>query len=227
MLGSSEEDQKLLDFYHSMKKKPGLSTVDDFTKLLKGMEQIKVEEEDIDTRPPRHVRDDDARQPRGESGKGDVNWECFKFEIQALQADGVCSKEQILHGIRKSVRGEVSEILRRLGTNVTVNEVIAKLQATYGNIESKETVMKKFYNCTQQPKESVTRYATRLEEYFDRAVQLGAMNRQDTMTLKSVLYQGLYKELKHLATYKCDTIQDYDRFKLELRKIESEVDTRN
>ena len=181
MLGSSEEDQKLLDFYHSMKKKPGLSTVDDFTKLLKGMEQIKVEEEDIDTRPPRHVRDDDARQPRGntdrhptsyyypklssfggESGKGDVNWECFKFEIQALQADGVCSKEQILHGIRKSVRGEISEILRRLGTNITINEVIAKLQATYGNIESKETVMNKFYKCTQQPKESVTRYATRL-----------------------------------------------------------------
>ena len=120
-VGSSEEYQKLLDFYHS------LSTVDDFTKLLKGMEQIKVEEEDIDTRPPRHVRDDDTRQPRGntsyyypklssfggESGKGDVNWECCKFEIQALQADGVRSKEQILHGIRKSVRGEVSEILRR------------------------------------------------------------------------------------------------------------------
>ena len=68
-VGSSEEDQKLLDFYHSMKKEPGLSTVDDFTKLLKDMEQIKVEEEDIDTRPPRHVRDDDTRQPRGNTDR--------------------------------------------------------------------------------------------------------------------------------------------------------------
>jgi len=103
--------------------------------------------------------------------------------------------------------------------------VIEKLQATYGNIESRETVMKKFHNCTQQPKESVTRYTTLLEEYFDRAVQLGAMHRQDTITLNYDLYQGLYKELKHLSTSKCDIIQDYDRFKIELRKLESEVDS--
>ena len=103
--------------------------------------------------------------------------------------------------------------------------MIEKLQATYGNIESRETVMKKFHNCTQQPKESVTRYTTLLEEYFDRAVQLGAMHRQDTITLNYDLYQGLHKELKHLSTSKCDIIQDYDIFKIELRKLESEVDS--
>ena len=55
-------------------------------------------------------------------------------------------------------------------------------------------------------------FSARLEEFFDKAVQLKGIERKDTVTLKCMLYQGLSKELKHLATVKCDTIQDYDTF---------------
>lgn len=41
--------------------------------------------------------------------------------------------------------------------------------------------------------------------------------------LKSVLYEGLIPEIKHQASYKNDMISDYDRFKIELRKIEAEL----
>lgn len=54
-------------------------------------------------------------------------------------------------------------------------------------------------------------------------MKLGGINRLDTITLRGVLYQGLRKEIKHLATYKCDTIIDYDSLKIELRKIESDI----
>ena len=82
--------------------------------------------------------------------------------------------------------------------------------------------MKKLCNCTQKPNESVTGFASRLEEYFDMAVLLGGINK-DTEILKGVLYQGLRKDIKQVATYKYETITEYDKFKIELRKIEAEM----
>ena len=159
----------------------------------------------------------------GGETKGDVTWECFKYEVESLVEDGEYRPEQILHGIRKAVKGEVAEIVRRLGTRVTIQQILDKLDSTYGNIETRETIMRKLYNCTQQPLETVTSFASRLEDHFDKAVLLGGISKTDDATLKGVLYQGLRKELKHLATYKCETINDYDRFKIELRKIEAEM----
>ena len=127
-----------------------------------------------------------------------------------------------MHGIRRAAKGEVADSIRRLGTRVTVDQVLNKLESVYGNIETCETVMKKMYNCTQKPNESVTGFASRLEEYFDRAVLLGGINK-DTEILKGVLYQGLRKDIKHVATYKYETITEYDKFKIELQKIEAEM----
>ena len=90
---------------------------------------------------------------------------------------------------------------------MTVDQVLNKLESVYGNIETCETVMKKMYNCTQKPNESVTGFASRLEEYFDKAVLLGGINKDteilkevlyDTDILKGVLYQGLRKDIKQV-----------------------------
>ncbi|XP_053390712.1 uncharacterized protein LOC128553555 [Mercenaria mercenaria] len=108
----------------------------------------------------------------GDSGKGDVTWECFKFEVEALLADGVFTQEQILHGIRRSVKGEVAEIIRRLGIDATIHQILDKLDSTYGNIETTESIMRKFYNCTQQQQESVTSFASRLENYLTKQFKI-------------------------------------------------------
>ena len=61
----------------------------------------------------------------GESGKGEVTWDCFKFEIESLITGRVFSQEHILHGIRRTAKSE--DIIRRLGTRVTVDQVLNKL----------------------------------------------------------------------------------------------------
>lgn len=158
----------------------------------------------------------------GEENKGDVTWTTLKFEIESLISEGVFSEEQILLGIRRSVKGTASDIVRRLGTGVTPREIIKKLDSTYGNIESKESIMRKFYSCTQGS-DPVNIYASKLEEIYSQAITLGAISRGSDEILKQVLYQGLNVELKHIAQYKNDIITDYDRFKIELRKLESEM----
>ncbi|KAH3800743.1 hypothetical protein DPMN_154384 [Dreissena polymorpha] len=83
--------------------------------------------------------------------------------------------------------------------------------------------MRKFYSSQQQDNEPVVKYAMRLEEIFDQAVQLKAVRRTDTEILKKVLHAGLIRDLKHMSIYQCDKIENYDEFKRELRKIETEL----
>ncbi|KAH3714677.1 hypothetical protein DPMN_057367 [Dreissena polymorpha] len=83
--------------------------------------------------------------------------------------------------------------------------------------------MRKFYLSQQQDNEPVVKYALRLEEIFDQAVQLKAVRRTDTEILKKVLHAGLIRDLKHMSMYQCDKIENYDEFKRELRKIETEL----
>ena len=127
-------------------------------------------------------------------------------------------------GIRRAVKGNASDVLRRLGIGVGIKQVMDKLQSTFGSIESQETMLRKFYACQQQPSESVVAYASRVEEMFQRAVALGGMKKNDDKILKKVFYQGLRPTIKHLAFSKCDLIEDYDRFKIEVRKIEADLD---
>ena len=90
-------------------------------------------------------------------------------------------------------------------------------------METKESIMKKFYTCEQKPNESVESYASRLEDLFDQGVELNGLRRIDTGILKQVLHAGLRKELKHMSVYQSDKIQRYDEFKRKLRKLEAEV----
>ena len=50
----------------------------------------------------------------------------------------VFSKEQIIQGIRRALNGNV---VRRLGTGVTVRQIIDNLESTFGNIETKESIL--------------------------------------------------------------------------------------
>ncbi|KAH3848385.1 hypothetical protein DPMN_090746 [Dreissena polymorpha] len=89
--------------------------------------------------------------------------------------------------------------------------------------------MQKLYSCTQGS-DIVNKYASKLEELYAQAVEMGAITRGSDTLLKQVLYRGLTKELKHIAQYKYETIHDYDRFKIELRKFEADLkkpDTKN
>ena len=63
---------------------------------------------------------------------------------------------------------------------------------------------------------------TAFEEIYSQAVVLNALQQDDTV-LQRVLYQGLLSDIKHMAAYKNDVIDDYDKFKIELQKIEADL----
>lgn len=157
----------------------------------------------------------------GEEGKGDISWKTFKYEIEAVRNEGVFSPEEIATGIRRAVKGAASDKLRRMGPDVTLDEMLSKLERDYGNIESRETILMKFYTCTQKSNETLESYSSRAEELFEQAISLGALRRSDTATLKGKIHAGLNKELKHISMFLMQGDLDYDAFKVELRRLET------
>ena len=83
--------------------------------------------------------------------------------------------------------------------------------------------MKKVYAVEQKPTYSLIAYAARVEELFAQAVQVKALAATQECILKNVFYQRIKQPLKQCGNLKYETIKDYDRFKIEMMKIESEL----
>ena len=135
----------------------------------------------------------------------------------------VYSEEEMMFGIRRAMMGKAGDKLTRMGSGMTVARIVSKFESEYGLVDTMETVLGKLFNCKQGPKETITDYASRIEELSAQAAKLDGSSQGDDKVLKNILYQGLRKEFSLRAAYKNDIIEDYDKFKLELRKIESEL----
>lgn len=218
--GLSKKDEKLLAAFHELHLEPNIESSTDLVDFLSTFGKL------VSDKSPSSSAMTSHHFPRlstfyGEENKGEVSWETFKFEIESLISDKF-GKEQIVQSIRRATKGNAGDILRRLGPGVTLEEILHKFESTFGSVETKESVLKKFYSCQQGQKENITTFTSRLEDIHSQAVVMDALPKDD-MILKSVLYQGLRTDMKHLAAYKNDSIKDYDKFKIELRKIEAEL----
>ena len=61
-----------------------------------------------------------------------------------------------------------------------------KLERTFGNVASGQTVLQEFYTAEQRKIESVTLWGIQLEEIFQRAVEIGfaTENQRDKMLIE-------------------------------------------
>ncbi len=144
-------------------------------------------------------------------GPKETEYDLWRYEVQGLLANHLCSEEQVLHAIRRSVKGDAARILKRMGHRITVKDVLTKCYACYGLVQEGQSILAAFYSCKQLEGETVSLFATRLEDLLDRAVQVGkvAHESQNEM-LVSALWAGISTNLKILAGYKFDRYTDFD-----------------
>ena len=161
---------------------------------------------------------------KGQPIKGEVSYESFKYEVECLIHAGKHTEDAILMAVRRACKGAAADILRRMGYKATLKEIIGKLDSTYSIIETGESVLRKFYSSSQEPTESVSIYAERVENLFSQACDLGVLLASQQVILKNVLFQGLLPQLRQMASLKFELIKDYDAFKIELRKIEGQAE---
>ena len=175
--GISAEELEMIKTLRALGFEPRRGSIEDVIRISKLFQGVKDESRRDDTEEHRHVGHGTHHYPKfsiffGEEGKGEVNWETYRYEIEAVRQEDIFSPEQIMFGIRRSLKGKAGDKVRRLGPGVTIRHVLEKLESAYGTVETKESIMKKFYTCEQKPNESVESDASRLEDLFDQGVEL-------------------------------------------------------
>ncbi|KAK3097682.1 hypothetical protein FSP39_012084 [Pinctada imbricata] len=158
----------------------------------------------------------------GDGSKQDTSYDLWRYEVDCLIKEKY-SEGVIAQSIRRSLRGDAGKVAMRLGPQAKVQEILDKMHSIFGTVERGETILEEFYSATQKKDETSMAWSCRLEEIFRKAIEKGAMNRNDANEkLKSRFWNGLHQWLKDISGYKYDTISDFDDLRKEVLLMEKE-----
>ena len=228
---NAEEIAKLVEAFNKLKVKPKADTPEDLENWLKafGKEtEIKKEPEPTESIEKTKSTISSVHQPRislfyGDSSKGEASYAQWVYEIRCLTLEKVHRPEVIAQAIRNSLRGEASNLLRRLGYGASISDILEKFDSVYGEVDSKEHLLAKFYSSKQEDHEDVTKWSCRLENILSSAVDRKLVEPgQVNDMLRNMFFQGLRPSLKSMCAYKFEQIKDFDHLRVAIRKIEQD-----
>ncbi|XP_069113071.1 uncharacterized protein [Argopecten irradians] len=152
---------------------------------------------------------------------GEVSFEQWIYEVEMLQREAVYKEQAIFQAVRRSLRGEAAKTARRLGSAVTLQQVLDKISGNYGDIAASEDLLATFYSAKQTDTETVTSWASRLEDILDKArTRCSLTQPQIADMLRTKFWRGLKKSLRDVTGHKFDSIMDYDKLRIAVRQIE-------
>lgn len=225
---TEEEGKSLLEKFKELNVKPKFDTKDDLETWLKefgGDPTIKIEPKDPSTSSSFTLS---SQFPRislfyGDNVKGEATYPQWVYEVKCLLAEKQHKPEILAQAIRKSLRGEASNLLRRLGIGATIPEILEKFESVYGSVDNKENLLAKFYSAKQAENEDITKWSCRLEDILSTAVEKKLVEPKNVNDmLRNMFWQGLKPSLKDISGYKFEQVKDFDRLRVEMRKIEQE-----
>lgn len=225
---TKEESDKLIAALNKLKIKPKADTPEDLELWLKAYgAEAAIKKEPVDVETTKTVVSS-TQQPRisifyGDNVKGEATYAQWVYEVKCLLIEKTHKPEVIAQAIRRSLRGEASNLVRRLGIGATIPEILDKFKSVYGEVDSKEHLLAKFYSSKQEENESVTKWSCRLEDTLASAVERKLVDPSKVNDmLRNMFYQGLKPALKDICGYKFEQISDFDKLRVEIRKIEQD-----
>ena len=97
-----------------------------------------------------------------------------------------------------------------------------KLERTFGNVASGQTVLQEFYTAEQKENESVTLWGIRLEEIFQRAVEKGfaTENQRDKMLIERFWRSLRSIDLQNATSVYYHSVQSFEVLRQKIRAEE-------
>ena len=161
------------------------------------------------------------------SHKGETTYELWRFEIQCLVMEKVYRHDQILQAMRRSAKGEAANIMMRLGTSSSIDDIIQKMNSIYDTIDSSLRILGRFYSAEPEASESVSDLGCRLEQLLNRAVNRAeVMEHQVEDMLRYAFWEGIRLDLKDVSWCIYDKHMSFDELRSEPRAIEQIHDRR-
>ena len=156
--------------------------------------------------------------------KGDhASFDLWKYEVKSLLTEQMYPTEAIYQAARKSLRGEAARVAMRLGPSGHISSLLDKLENIFGTVELTENLLAQFYSTVQGDNEDVASWGCRLEDILTKAVEQG---HADHGTYDEMVYTkfwtGLRKELKDATRHNFETIKDFEKLRVQVRRVEHE-----
>jgi len=233
---SDEEIAQLVTRFKEIGIKPKADTKQDFLQWMSAVSaaqgddgEVEVKQEDAKPQLANTiVKENTPRIPiftgAAPTKAEHVAFEVWQYEVKCLVRSKRYSEEVILHAMRLSLRGEASKVAVRLGETVTVEQLLQRMRNLYGNVYVGQDVLAAFYSAHQEKDETVVAWSCRLEDLMQQAIvakKLSVTDRDEALRAK--LWSGLRKEFREISGHKYDSINEYDKLLVELRKIEKDL----
>ena len=154
--------------------------------------------------------------------KNESNFEQWKVEIDSLRDSSGYPEHIVNQVMRNSLKGEARRVLFTLGPEATADDIMQKLQVTFGNVASGQTVLQEFYTAEQRENESVTLWGIRLEEIYQRAIEKGfATHEQRDKMLVERFWRSLRSiELQNATSVYYHSASSYEWLRQKVRTEE-------
>ncbi|XP_060080934.1 uncharacterized protein LOC132560286 [Ylistrum balloti] len=220
-------ETKLVQAFQDLGVTPRCDSAEDFKQWMAGyvkqLGEVKDEKKDVE----RLIVTQNARLPPFSGDptvKGETTYDLWRYEVECLRKDKTITPEALGQLVRRSLRGNAGKVAMRLGTDASIADLLRQVECNYGVVEDQEALMGKFYNARQEETEDVATWGYRLEDLLTKATRMEPLPtvRRNQM-LHSRIWKGLRPNLKDRSAAKYDLCAVYEDFKVELRRIESEV----
>ena len=158
-------------------------------------------------------------------GKNEATFAQWIHEVRDAQAR--FPEPTIRNWISRSLRGPPADVVRNLGPQASVKDILHKLETMHGAVAPFDVMMKKLFSLSQEKAETVTNYAIRLETtiasiHQDHPYQMTLAYMEASR--RDRFFQGLKRSYRDSLRYLYDTGAPYESILRAARKTEAEAE---
>ena len=160
----------------------------------------------------------------GDGQKHDTSYAQWRSEVHSVWRSGLYQEAMVVTSIRRSLRGRAADVLLAMGADASVEQVLAKFDVRFGDVQPSDKALEHFFSARQLPSESVSVWGCRLEDLLSHVTDPSGVAAARSM-LRSRYWSGLYSDqIKNALRHHFDDGADFEVLLRQARMAEQEPD---
>ena len=161
----------------------------------------------------------------GEGLKNEPSYAQWRSEVHSVWQSGIYQDVMLMTNVRHSLRGRAADVLLAMGSEVSVQQLLEKLDVRFGDVRPSDMTLEQFFTARQLPTESVSAWGCRLEDLLSRVTDSRSAVAARAM-LSSRYWSGLYSDkIRNALRHHFDEGSDFEALLRQARILEQEPST--
>ena len=161
----------------------------------------------------------------GEGQKNEPSYAQWRSEVHNVWRSGIYQDALVMSNVRRSLRGRAADVLLAMGSDVSVQQLLEKLDVRFGDVRPSDMTLEQFFTARQLPTESVSAWGCRLEDLLSRVTDSRSAVAAWAM-LHSRYWSGLYSDkIRNALHHHFDEGSDFEALLRQARILEQEPST--